>query len=334
MIVTRTTASAALVGVSLLSQPAASACDRCTTVEFLGAAAPEHRVGALFTDGFAVAPGFDIALNFVSAVTDAERAAFQAAEATWESLILGYQNQDLANNRVDITVDLSPIDGRGGILGSAGPRTAKLNEAQTSVASGFLYSQSGEMTFDNADTAGLVASGTFDEVVLHEMGHVLGIGTLWSSSGVGLGGRQELYDNNTGRYTGGEGIAAFNDLFGRNDLFVPVELDGNNPGTANGHWNEVADFDFARGLENQIGFDSDPGDEAPAPVVTKVGSEFLGLSLDDELMTGRLSGTAFLSDLTLGSIRDLGYVTIPEPGALLALAGFGGLLAARRRPSA
>ncbi|CAM9611238.1 unnamed protein product, partial [Laminaria digitata] len=67
-----------------------------------------------------------------------------------------------------ISSTLETIDGAGGILGSAGPRQ---------VWGGCLtVSLIGEMTFDIADIASLEAAGTFEGVILHEMGHVIGVG--------------------------------------------------------------------------------------------------------------------------------------------------------------
>jgi hypothetical protein len=39
------------------------------------------------------------------------------------------------------------------------------------------------MQFDSADIAALEASGNLEAVILHEMGHVLGIGTYWEAFG-------------------------------------------------------------------------------------------------------------------------------------------------------
>ena len=36
------------------------------------------------------------------------------------------------------------------------------------------------MSFDTADLARMEADGSLTDVILHEMGHVLGFGTLWS----------------------------------------------------------------------------------------------------------------------------------------------------------
>ena len=97
---------------------------------FQGAAAPQQP-GAGFT------AGFDINLVYINAPTPGEAAAFASAEATWENIITGYQIDDIFNTTVTINVFLNPIDGPGGILGSAGPTHAKLNAAQTAVTSTF-----------------------------------------------------------------------------------------------------------------------------------------------------------------------------------------------------
>lgn len=243
-------------------------------------------------------PGFNIVLNYSSAPTAPQAAAFAAAEATWESLITGYKLSDIANNNVNITVNLQAIDGVGGVLGSAGPTNAKLNAAQTAVTPTYLYTQTGTMTFDTADVAGLLGDGSFDEVVLHEMGHVLGIGTLWDSSDVGFAGRQELYVNNSGQYTGAFGLAAYNAEFGQAGTFVPVEL-GGGAGTANGHWDEV---NGGAGLTGRV-------------------SLLTGKDMRDEIMTGWLNTPAFISQLTIQGMQDLGYdvVPVPEPTSLAAL---------------
>jgi hypothetical protein len=64
-------------------------------------------------------------------------------------------------------------------------------------------------------------------IVLHEMAHVLGIGTLWSMNG--------LYDGNV--YSGPRANAEYQSISGRSGS-VPIEKDGG-AGTAGGHWDEV-----------------------------------------------------------------------------------------------
>ena len=38
--------------------------------------------------------------------------------------------------------------------------------------------------FDTDDLDGMVKDGSIKEVILHEMGHVLGIGTFWNRNGL------------------------------------------------------------------------------------------------------------------------------------------------------
>lgn len=252
--------------------------------------------GGITTSNAATLAGFTINLNFVNAPTADEQTAFNAAKAAWESVITGYAIDDLQDNEVTINVNLAANDGVGGVLGSAGPETVKLNATMTQVSSTYLYTQTGSMSFDIADTANLQTQGLLDDVILHEMGHVLGIGTLWSSSALGLAGRQELYVNNSGQYTGAFGIAAYNDEFNQAGAFVPVELGGGS-GTANGHWNEA-----------------DGGGGA-----TGIVSKYNGKDFKNELMTGWLGGETFMSNLTMQSMRDLGYTVVPEPSATLLI---------------
>src|SRR5206468_4913919 len=70
---------------------------------------------------------------------------------------------------------LDSIDGPGKILGQAGPCFIRLP--------GYLP-LIGVMRFDTADVANLESAGQFDEVILHEMGHVLGFGTIWGPLGL------------------------------------------------------------------------------------------------------------------------------------------------------
>jgi hypothetical protein len=250
---------------------------------------------------------FSINLIYANAPTAAEEAAFENAKATWESIIVGYQIDDIQNTTVDITVNLAEIDGVGGVLGSAGPTYAKLNAAGDAVTSNFLYTQAGTMTFDTADTPGL--GSDLSAVILHEMGHVLGIGILWSSSAVGFPGRQELYVAGSGQYTGAAGVAAYNSEFSQSGTFVPVEL-GGGPGTAEGHWNEV---------------DGGAGN-------TGIVSNITGKDFMQEIMTGWLNSGSFISTLTTQSMVDMGYVVVPEPlPAVSASLGLMFLLLRRRR---
>ncbi|KAI9016213.1 hypothetical protein DFJ74DRAFT_679788 [Hyaloraphidium curvatum] len=70
-----------------------------------------------------------------------------------------------------IGFEVPAIDGPGRILGSAGPQYYRSSDS---------LPLSGFMSFDSADMATMTTMGILEAVVLHEMGHVLGIGTLWT----------------------------------------------------------------------------------------------------------------------------------------------------------
>lgn len=70
--------------------------------------------------------------------------------------------------RLLITATLEAIDGVGGVLGFAGPN-AVWRACNT-------ISAEGEITFDIGDIAVLEADGSLEGVILHEMGHAIGVG--------------------------------------------------------------------------------------------------------------------------------------------------------------
>ena len=118
----------------------------------------------------------------------------------------------------DIVIDASAptIDGVSGILGQAGP---------TAFRNGSMLPSRGIMEFDQADLADLQSSGDLLNVIVHEMGHVIGIGTIWDSLGLVQNVGTEIH------FTGSRAVAEYNSIFGTSGNFVPVETDGGS-GTA------------------------------------------------------------------------------------------------------
>ncbi|CAM9530751.1 unnamed protein product, partial [Laminaria digitata] len=103
--------------------------------------------------------------------TDSRRAVFQSAADRWSEIITHVPCGGSAQNpagRLLISSTLEGIDGVGGVLGSAGP-TNVWNSCPT-------VSFEGAMTFDIDDITDLENQGTFEGVILHEMGHVIGVG--------------------------------------------------------------------------------------------------------------------------------------------------------------
>ena len=138
----------------------------------------------------------------------------------------------------DLVIDASApfIDGSGSILGQAGP---------TSFRSGSGLPSRGQMEFDSADVAALERNGGLEDVIVHEMGHVLGIGTIWRNKGLLTGA-----GTNDPRFTGAGATAEYNRIFGRNESSVPVANTGGQ-GTRDGHWREsVFDNELMTGFIN------------------------------------------------------------------------------------
>ncbi len=239
---------------------------------------------------------FTITLNFTG-LDATQQSYFVAAKTFWESAITGYA-AGISLTGFTINATGAAIDGVGGILGSAGPSTSV-------TQGGFRLTSSGAMTFDTADINALIAGGSFTDVIKHEMGHVIGIGTQWTANGV--------YVNNSGQYTGAQGLATYKVEFNQpTATFIPVELGGGS-GTANGHWNEV---DGGAGLTGIV--------------------DGQGRDMRNELMTGWLNAPTFTSQMTVASLRDIGFTVnlsaVPEPGTwALLLAGVPLLVGAAKR---
>ena len=171
---------------------------------------------------------FNIDVRFTGTFTASQQAAFTAAAARWEEIIVG----DVPDVFVpgvgqvdDIVIEARSIaiDGPDGILG------------QTAVVAQRVISNLPSAAFielDTFDIAALESSGQLSDTVLHEMGHALGFGIIWSDLG--------LISGATGpdpQFLGSLSIQEYNLRFGTNATGVPVENMGG-AGTADSHWRE------------------------------------------------------------------------------------------------
>jgi hypothetical protein len=223
--------------------------------------------------------GFTLTLCFTTDPGQSRRAVFQEAAARWSSIIRadlpdargsipanacdqGMPSADFVYDDLVIFASIRSIDGPGGVLGAAGPCFFRAGSNLPYV---------GVMIFDAADVAALERGGQFSSLILHEMGHVLGIGTIWPQLGLlknasSAASRLDTY------FSGTHALAGFNEIGGGmySGQKVPVE-NGGGQGTINSHWRESV--------------------------------------LRDELMTGYLNPAAPnpLSVLTARSLADLGY---------------------------
>jgi hypothetical protein len=160
-------------------------------------------------------------------LTASQQAIFNQAVARWEQIITGDLPNATYNGRVvdDLLIHarVSPIDGVGNILGQAGPDAFR---------SGTMLPYHGTMEFDSADVSAMQANGSLYSVVVHEIAHILGLGTLWGNRGLVTGA-----GTSNPRYTGPNALAAYNALFGVRESGVPVENTGGG-GTRDAHWRE------------------------------------------------------------------------------------------------
>ncbi|MFI8193256.1 leishmanolysin-related zinc metalloendopeptidase [Streptomyces sp. NPDC085946] len=177
---------------------------------------------------------FTIEVRFLGGLTSSQQDAFAAAADRWAKVIVGDLDTALVGGDVidDLLIEAEgvDIDGTGGVLGMAGPTDFRDASAQF----GRFLPAKGVMRFDSADLARMEADGTLVDVITHEMGHVLGIGTQWTDFGLLKGAGSQ---NPT--FVGAGAMAEFAALLGEEDpVPVPVANFGG-PGTQDSHWREA-----------------------------------------------------------------------------------------------
>ncbi len=211
---------------------------------------------------------FTIEVRFLGGLSASQQAAFTAAADRWTRMIVGDLPPVLVDGEaiddVLILAQGSAIDGPGQILGQAGPTHLRPKSAGTSA---FLPAK-GIMSFDTADLQKMEADGTLNDVITHEMGHVLGFGTVWKLKGL-LKGESTANPTFTGRGAGDE----YGKLRGTSRRRpVPVENTGG-MGTRGSHWRETV-------FRNELmsGFIAGPGNPLSRLTVASLGD--LGYQVD------------------------------------------------------
>lgn len=260
---------------------------------------------------------FNVNTNgFTASQLTALNTSLDLAKTRWEKAITGYQP--------GISVSSIPISVQSGSAFAAASSTSSVSQG------GFRVSTSGRLlvnpavidayfswngvgpTNPNPDYLGL---NYLDDILGHEIGHAIGIGTLWSANGVSTAG--------TGQYTGMHGVRAYQKEFDPLATFVPVEQAGS-AGTQNNHWDQIMRS------SSQEGNPSDPWNESPLTGITDAQGRDFAL----ELMTGALDpdyGQPFLSMTTIQSLRDMGFTVVPEPGGMVLLVSAISIFATGRR---
>ena len=182
---------------------------------------------------------------------------------------------------ITVTVDFSVLSLGDGVLGQAG-------WTGTTVMDGKAYPYRGIVQMNTSSWSLQKETLKKDKhslayyTILHEIFHVLGVGTLWDS-----------LVNGSREYTGVNALREYRNVVGNQQLeFIPIEDDGG-IGTADGH-----------------------PEEGDGVVRMKNGITYPGL--DRELMTGYSESVddepMILSRITVGFMEDLGY-TVRYEGA-------------------
>jgi hypothetical protein len=163
-----------------------------------------------------------------------------------------------------IYTSVGVMDGPGGVVAASGPCYIRQTDKLTVV---------GTILLDEADLPAALANGQLEDVVFHEMHHVLGFGTLWTTV-------SPMLIVNAGTpasgFIGADGIRGCflaGGLAPDCDPAIPLETAGGDA-TADGHWRQSI-----FGNELMTGSIGEPGERKP------------------------------LSSMTIGSLADLGYTT-------------------------
>jgi hypothetical protein len=236
--------------------------------------------------------GFLIDLRFIGNVSPTVRQAAAQAAARWEQVIsaplipyhivtnatdcgTGIPAVDTTETNMMIMIRVDSIDGSAKTVGQGGPCVIRDDPPQLTAL--------GTVTVDAADVASLAQQGLLVAMLTHEMGHILGIGTLWSDGAVrdsdtffpntaaGLSGSDPVFIGHAGRVGSAQlGFTA------DSALGVPIENQGTlGDGTRGAHWRASV--------------------------------------FGHELMTGTIhTGLNPLSLVTIDALADFGYTVVPE----------------------
>ena len=243
---------------------------------------------------------FDIELRYVGdQPTAAQKAVIRQAADVWEgvitqgvpdrfisssSVICDVGDPSLFGAHIDdlvVYVKLHEMDGVGGTLAQAGPCMAR--------TPGYLP-YLGIVILDVDDLRSLHRAGVLGRIMTHEIGHALGLGTIWHQV-LGPDGRpllrQPSLENGNkvpGRdtsFSGRAARAAFDSVGGRNyrRAKVPVENDTGDygAGALDAHWRESV-FDAELMTSMQL---AERGSREPLSLVTVAALQDIGYAVDE-----------------------------------------------------
>jgi hypothetical protein len=278
------------------------------------------------------ASAFKIEVRYPDGEPSAEiKAAFDAAAAKWSSIVVG-DLEDIViagtdtmgpvtvsgnacipvvvNQTIDdlvIFAYVKPIDGARGVLGFATPIFSR-NSDSTTI--------SGCMTFDVADMEELAAAGALQATITHEMGHVLGIGTLWDAKKKAANTCASGNPTTKPYFTGSSARQAFRSALGAgvvwSDSMVPLEGTGACfDGTRDAHPSEgIFKNELMTGYIDQF---SNPLSVVSASMLRDLGMTVNDLATDAYTLPYGLSAAR----MTAAEGRKLNEMAVDEPIRML-----------------
>ena len=226
--------------------------------------------------------------------------SLERCELLLESVLVGYRHEPEADATFEVRFE-SVFNGvaAGGSQGSVLRGEYTMPEyGQAGVNPDWVVKAANG--FDLPDIEGV---NFLDALINHEVVHALGFGGRWEINGV--------YVNGSGEYTGTAGLSAYQSAYVPDATYVPVELAGV-AGTRNSHWDQVLRSSTEEG---------DPLNPWVLSPLTGIVDQ-RGRDLGQTLLSGAIDpdyGMPYLSNLTVQSLRDIGYEVIPSfplPGDL------------------
>jgi hypothetical protein len=166
-----------------------------------------------------------------------------------------------ATDDLIIIVSIEPIDGPGGVLGMAGPCLVRSGEGGLPPL--------GVVILDSEDLIPRAGDQEVTHIISHEIGHVLGFGTLWNHGGRTLRTGTGTSDP---RFVGQSAVQEWRALGGQGD--VPVEDQGGS-GTRDSHWRKTV-----FGTERMTGYSSGKNVFQPLSRVSVASFVDLGYAVD------------------------------------------------------
>ncbi|MGI9460066.1 MAG: hypothetical protein ACR2NF_08725 [Pirellulales bacterium] len=232
---------------------------------------------------------FSIEIDFDGSIPTELRTVISIAADRWTSVIVGdLPDVQIEDGRTidDVLIQFEVTDLQIGLAGLAGftdIRVGATSEPANSDPIGGGLPYRGKVILNSR----YIDSGDIEHVIAHEIGHVLGFGTLWQNDVGSFRGLVEGIGTDNPVFIGDNAVREFNHLFQNSDQSVPLSSRSRTvPQTYDGrygtHWQDTV-FN------------------------TRDGASELMTSSFPLAQTAGTTSNVFLSKVTVGALEDLGY---------------------------